>query len=235
MNLDGDLIIHAGMTRTFKTLRARAETAGASRLIVWDPKGRWAELDRCAAVFTRRQLLDLVNATGTGPARIAFVSHDRQDFPYWCSVAFWWGRWAAEYGIRTVAVAEDTATYTGSQKAPEGVHELLSMGLEFGLSVYMLTTALAESEKTSIRNRTLLRVGQCDRDPDADLACKELKIPRAEIDLLKPLEFIERDRRAGTLKKFVPAWRGANPPRNPRWREVPLAWVAEKPPTPPAK
>jgi hypothetical protein len=218
LNLDGDMIYHAGASRTFKTVRARVDLKDARRLLVWDPKGRWAQTDRCTAVSTRHDLLRRLRSNPTGPARLAFVAFAKDDFDFWGAAAFWWGRAAGEKGIRTNVLAEEIANVTSPQKAPQGFHQLISQGLEFGITIHVITQSPMESEKTSFRNRTLLRVGQCERDDDAAYLARELRVPREKVDALKPLEYIERDRRTGITKKF-----SARKTRGlPIWNEVPL-------------
>jgi hypothetical protein len=215
---DGSLIVHVGASRTYKTLLARQQTRERKRLIVWDPKGKWVEQERCTAVLTVHDLVRKLRATGSGPLRVALVNTQRQCFGPWAEAAFWWTRWGAEQGTTTTGVAEEIANVTSSQKAPDGFHLYLSQGLEFGGDIYVITQSPTESEKTSIRNRTILRVGQCERADDAAYMAKELRIDQAKVDELQQLEFIERNRVTGTIKKF----RGKGPRSNPKWNEVPL-------------
>lgn len=223
MNLDGDLIFHAGITRSGKTLKARQEVDQAKRLLVWDPKGKWAQLDRCSLVTDRVELVKLIRAVGAGPARIAFKALTRDDFDFWAETAFAWGCWGAQYDTRTNIVAEEIANVTSPNKAPIGFHRLISQGLEFGMTIHVLTQAPAESEKTSFRNRTLLRVFQVDREPDAAAMARELRVDKSQIDALKPLEYLERDRRTGILTKYTaPIKKSADnrPGSYPKWTEV---------------
>lgn len=213
---DGKLIVVTGRTRSGKTLSTRRATAQETRLLVWDPKGKWAELDHCRALYTRQELFELAGAGAAG--RFAFIGQDRATFNFWAEAAYWWGRVAALRGARSVIVAEELSAFTSAGKAPAGWHLLLTQGLEFGLDIWCLVQRPAESDKTCIGNATRLKCFAMTRALDCAYMARELDCDAAEIQALRPLEFIERDMVSGartrgkigdTLRKFGRAGAGA--------------------------
>lgn len=220
---DGKLTVVAGRTRSGKTLSTRQATAREARLLVFDPKGKWAELDRCRALYTRQELFALAR-TGA-PGRFAFISQSRADFDFWAEAAYWWGRVGALKGARSVIVAEELSAFTSSGKAPPGWHLLLTQGLEFGLDVWCLVQRPAESDKTCIGNATRLRCFAMTRALDCAYMARELDCAAGDVQGLGPLEFIERDMVSGerTRGKIATGLR-----RNPRAR-------TERPPDSPRR
>lgn len=168
---------------------------------MFDPKGKWAELDRCRALFTRRELYDVIRAGASG--RFAFISPRRADFGYWADCAYWWTRLGALHGLRSVIVAEELSAFTNAGKAPQGWHLAVTQGLEFALDIWALVQRPAESDKTCIGNATRLRAFAMTRAADCAYIARELDCPAREVAALAPLHYLQRDMVSGVLSRGV--------------------------------
>jgi DNA helicase HerA-like ATPase len=100
-----------------------------------------------------------------------------------------------------VAVAEETADVTNPGKAPPGWGELVRRGRKREITLYAITQRPAESDKTAFTNASMLHVGNLNRYQDRVYISRELDCAETEIAALKPLDWIERDRRTGVLRK----------------------------------
>lgn len=169
------------------------------RLLVFDPKGKWAELDHCRAILSRAELFKV--ARQGLPGRFAFISQSRADFGYWAEACYWWGRVAKFNGDRSVVVAEELSAFTSPGKAPTGWHLLLTQGLEFSIDIWALVQRPAESDKTCIGNATKLRAFAMTRAADCEYLARELDCEAREISALKPLAYIERDMLSGRTSR----------------------------------
>lgn len=197
--MDGRLTVVTGRTRSGKTLSTRQAVKAERRLLVFDPKGKWAELDRCRALLSRAELFKVARQGLAG--RFAFISQTRADFGYWAEACYWWGRVGNIKGARSVAVAEELSAFTTPGKAPGGWHLLLTQGLEFSIDVWALVQRPAESDKTCIGNATRLRAFAMTRAADCEYLARELDCDADEIGRLKPLSYIERDMLTGRLSR----------------------------------
>ena len=170
-----------------------------ARLLVFDPKGKWAELDRCRAIHSRRELYEIAQAGLRG--RFAFVSANVADFNFWARAAYWWGYISKLHGQRSVVVAEELSAFTHPGKAPPGWHLLVTQGLEFEIDIWSLMQRPAESDKTCLGNATRLRVFALTRFQDCRYIANELDCDPAEISRLPPLHYVERDMLTGKLSR----------------------------------
>lgn len=184
------------MSRSGKTASASRSAASAKRVVAWDPQGDWLKfgLTQCATV---RELALELSAHTTSPARLAFVGGRLRgdDFSKFCRAAFAWGRLA-----RCVVVVEELSWVTHPGKAPDGWLELVTGGLKYGIDIVSITQRPAESDKTALSQATVIRCFQMERADDVRYMAKELRVDVARVDALKRLEYLEKDRRAGTLK-----------------------------------
>lgn len=197
--MDGKLTVVTGRTRSGKTLSTRLALKKERRLLVFDPKGKWAELDHCTPILSRRELLKI--ARGGLSGRFAYISQDRGDFGYWAEACYWWARVLDTRHARSVVVAEELSAFTTPGKAPQGWHLLLTQGLEFAADIWALVQRPAESDKTCIGNATRLRAFAMTRAADCAYIARELDCEANEIAALKPLSYIERDMITGGLTR----------------------------------
>lgn len=197
--MDGKLTVVTGRTRSGKTLSTRLAVKAERRLLVFDPKGKWAELDRCQPILSRAELLKIARRGLAG--RFAFISQSRADFGFWAEACYWWARVAQVKGARSVVVAEELSAFTTPGKAPAGWHLLLTQGLEFATDIWALVQRPAESDKTCIGNATRLRAFAMTRAADCAYLARELDCEPGEIARLKPLSYVERDMLTGRLTR----------------------------------
>ncbi len=143
---------------------------------------------------------DLISA-GTGPIRSVLVSPYRCDFGAWALACYASGHWGALREISTTVVAEETAAVTHPGKAPPGWHRLLSQGLEHGIDIYAITQAPAESDKTAMRNASVIRSFALRLPADRAYMSAYLGVDADELGALPPLHYIERDMNTGAITR----------------------------------
>jgi len=130
-------------------------------------------------------------------ARLAFKAPlmTRDAFDAFCRLAWVWVRVA-----RGTLIIEELAHVTSPGKAPPAWHEIVSAGLRYGPRLIAITQRPAESDKTCMGNATLLHCHQLARADDERYMARELKCPEQQIADLRPLQYLERDRRTGKLR-----------------------------------
>lgn len=190
--LDACICVACGGSGSGKSAWIKQQVRKYRRAVVWDISDEYS-----AAGFHRVQgLPGLARAllkAGAGPGRYAYVPAGPDDFEGFCRAAFAWRRCAV--------IVEELANVTTPGKAPWGWHRIVSMGRKYGLHVYAATQRPAESDKTVIGNATLLHVGRMTRATDRAYMARELDIDRAMLDVLKPLEFVEKDMAKGRVTR----------------------------------
>jgi hypothetical protein len=136
-------------------------------------------------VTNRRDLLTAVRGAKTKPFKIRYVPQivTPDEFSFWCEVAFIAGN--------LTAVAEETADVTSPSKAPPGWGKVIRRGRHQRLIVYGITQRPAESDKTIIGNSTLIHCCKLKRVEDRKYMAREMGVEFAEVDSLKPLEWLE--------------------------------------------
>ncbi|MGA9853417.1 MAG: hypothetical protein WBR15_10880 [Gammaproteobacteria bacterium] len=186
------MTVVVGRTRSGKTLSTRLEVKDAPRVLVWDIEGVWQGFRSFTSL---KSLLSAIRRDPRGPARWAYSSGERDDFPMWAKLAYWWGRG----GGGGIVIAEEIAFTTSPGKAPPGWHQLLAQGLKWNISIYALTQRPAESDKTCLGNATRIRCFALTRAQDRDYMARQLDCAPERLARLKPLEYLERDMLTGVL------------------------------------
>lgn len=197
-NTDGTLHVVTGASRSGKTSWIAKRVQRARRLFVWDTVGEWAEKFNCHPVWSFDVLADAVKPRAPAQ-RIAFQPiagvFDVQ-FEGFCQLAYIAMR--AHPGQITVIV-EELADVTSPGKAPPAWGAIVRRGLRYGPELYAVTQRPSESDKTVMGNASIFHCHSMARADDARYMAKEMRIEQAKIDALRPLQFIERDRRNGSL------------------------------------
>lgn len=134
-----------------------------------------------------------------GAIRVVMVSPYREDFQAWCDVCYASGHWSALGLVPTVVVADEIAGVTHPGKAPTGWHRLLSQGMEWGISVIAITQSPTESDKTAMRNASVIRSFALRLPTDCDAMARYIGCEAAELATLAPLHYIERDMSSGAV------------------------------------
>ena len=192
---DGRVIYVVGFTGSGKTTWVRNEVRRARRLLVWDGKEEWGERDRCRVVTSPHELRALV--LHRGPMRIAYrVPVTRANFDVFCRLAWVWCR----FDVGTLVV-EELADVTTPAKAPIAWGEIVRKSRGTGAMVYALTQRPQEVDKTAQGNAAVFHVGMMPDEQDQKYVAKRLLgVPVEQVARLAPMEYIERDVRAQTIR-----------------------------------
>lgn len=197
-NTDGTLHVVTGASRSGKTSWIAKRVQRARRLFVWDTVGEWAEKFHCEPVWSFDVLADAVKPRAR-PRRIAWQPMggilDVQ-FEGFCQLTYIAMR--AHPGEVTLII-EELADVTHPGKAPPAWGVIVRRGLRYGPQLYGVTQRPTESDKTIMGNASIFHCHSMARADDARYMAKEMRIDQARIDALKPLQYIERDRRSGGL------------------------------------
>ena len=176
------IVLVAGSSGSGKSAWTKKQITRAARLIVWDIEGEYS--DTIKGIKTINKISDLARELKkTVRGKFAFVGN-KGDFDAFCRCVFAWGD--------CVCVVEELAGVTTPAKAPDAWHTLVSRGRKYGIEIFAITQRPAESDKTIFGNATVIHVGRLTRGSDRAYMAREMDLPQAELDALKPLEWIER-------------------------------------------
>lgn len=191
---DGRLIILAGASRSGKTAWAAKHYGKASRALAWDPEDQWAKLRG----WTRHTAAHTFAAAALqpGPGRHAYVPGPLVPMPaafdFVCQCMFT----AVDRHGATVCIGEELADVTNPAKAPTHWGLLLRRGLKRGATILAISQRWAEADKTALGNASQFVIFRQSSADDVKYISRKTRVPAAEIDALKPLEFVTYD--AGT-------------------------------------
>jgi hypothetical protein len=196
---DGRLIVLAGASRSGKTAYAVKHYGSATRALAWDPEDQWAKLPG----WTRHTNASTFAAAAMQPGagRHAFVPGPmipmQTAFDFVCQCMFA----AVDRHGATVCIAEELADVTNPAKAPTHWGLLLRRGLKRGAIVLAISQRWAESDKTALGNASCFVIFRQSSADDVKYLARKTRVPAAEIDSLKPLEFVIYDAAAQTHKR----------------------------------
>lgn len=187
--VDGRLYVIAGASRSGKTWWTSKEVKKSRRVFAWDPEDQWAQLPGWRKVTTKAGLVEA--AQRKGAQRIAYVAGGdlKAGFDHWCGCVMYAGRYVEPLDC----ISEELADVTTSSKAPGNWGILLRRGLKRGINIYAISQRWAEADKTAIGNATEYVCFSMGGD-DIDYMARKTRIPVAELEALKPLEFVKIDR-----------------------------------------
>lgn len=199
---DGTLTVVTGASRSGKTAYTVQRVAGERRVLVWDSLGEWGDRFNCRRVKTLVELRALVKP-GAPVARLAYFRPGMAaDFDAFCRLAWVWLRVA-----RGALVVEELASVTTPGKAPAAWGDIVRAGLRYGPNIYALTQRPSESDKTCMGNATVIHAHAMARAGDRRYMAAELDCDPAALAELRPLQWIERDRRSGELRRGAVSFR----------------------------
>lgn len=210
--MNGDIVLVAGASRSGKTrwVQKRLER-WRGPLLVWDPKGEYLHGARCETVAELAAELKRSRRACFVPGRDL-----RQSFAWWCVAA-----WSLRHVAPAVLVVEELADVTPPGRAPGDWGRLLRQGRGLGLTIYAITQSPAESDKTTIRNASLIHCCRLGRAQDRAYMARELDVPQERVDGLRVSrdrgEWIERDE-AGRVRWGRLMFRSGRSISS-RWRE----------------
>ncbi|MGH9483760.1 MAG: hypothetical protein ACRD1F_01780 [Terriglobales bacterium] len=198
--IDGRAVLVAGTTGSGKTVWTMQQTSGARRLLVWDSLGEWTRRGRVAAAPTLAVLGAEVSRYVREPQRVWALGYtgpaSRAHFAIFCRLAWVWLR------VRSgTLVIEELADVTSPGKAPDSWGEICRKGRHYAAQLYAITQRPAESDKTIVGNAASIHTGLMAFPRDRAYMAQCLDVPVAEIAMLKPLEWIERDMRTRALRR----------------------------------
>jgi hypothetical protein len=182
------------IARRLKELRPR-------RLIVWDPRGEYAE--HAEPVGTLPELVRRVSRAGPRGFRVRYVAGPSvklsEAFGLVCTLAFRSGD--------AVFVAEELSDVTSASLAPPAWRQCITQGRHQGLHVIAAAQRPALIDKTLLGNCTYIRCFTLRYREDRAAMARALDVDEARITELvttytegtTTIRFLERDFRAGKL------------------------------------
>lgn len=192
---DGRLVVVAGASRSGKTAYVRKRTAGAVRVIAYDPEDQWAQLRGWRRVTSRAALLDAIQ--GRGALRVAYVPGGAlaAEFDFWAGCVMYAGR----YVEPVAAIAEELADVSSPGKAPGSWGVLVRRGLKRGITIYAISQRWSEADKTAFGNASEYVVFRQSSMDDARYIARKTGIDEAQISALAPLQYIRKDAYSGAI------------------------------------
>ena len=190
----------AGASRSGKTFLTADRISREKNVLVWDTMGEFATSYKCKRVTADTQLRSIA-ARGL-PGRWAFDCRvTPENFDVFCRCAWLWIRVMAHRKQRVVIVVEELADVTPPGKAPPAWGDIIRKSLRFNPYILALTQSPAESDKTVMRNATVLRCHGMQRADDRKAMARELDIDQSVVDALDfdKFQYVERDRRTRKL------------------------------------
>lgn len=174
-------------------LKQHARERRGGRVLVWSPV---EESDRYAGVLgvaACGALHDFLAEVGNGRAVYAPVIPTPSLFDMWCKIVFHEGD--------CLALVDELADVTPIGKAVGWWGALLRKGRHRRISIAAGAQRPAEIDKTIIGNSTRLVVFRLARVTDRRLMADEIGVDRADLDALRPLQFLDCDRLTGSVRR----------------------------------
>lgn len=194
---DGRLVVIGGAARSGKTAWTRKRAGNARRILAWDVEDQWSQLPGWLRVTTRKALLEAIKRPGA--ARIGYVTGgnlaDEFDFAAGCCM------YSSRYVEPTDFIAEELADVTTPAKAPGNWGILLRRGLKRGMNIYAISQRWAEADKTAVGNASEFVLFRQSSADDVRYLSRKTRVPEAELNGLKPLEFVRFDAATGEMER----------------------------------
>jgi hypothetical protein len=183
---DGQLRVVSGASRSGKTAWVEMAVRKAGRVLAWDPEDQWSQLPGWRRVTSRAEMLKLIQSEG--PQKLAFVVGGdlAGAFNFWAGCVMHAGRY---YGP-LVAIAEELADVTTTQKAPGNWGILLRRGLKRGITIYAISQRWAEADKTAMGNATDFIIFRQGTGDDDKYMARKTRVSEQEIADLEQLQFV---------------------------------------------
>ncbi len=199
---DGELVLVTGQSRSGKTYWTAQQVKRERRLLVWDSMAEFAADYHCKPITDLEHFRRIALHAPLGRYSFA-VPVTAKSFDVFCRFTWIWLRTLNRRGLSAAVVVEELADVTPPGKAPEAWGEIVRKSLRFGTRIYALTQSMAESDKTVVRNATVLHCHSLARDTDRRDMARELDVEQALIDGLdfSRFEWLERDRRSRELRR----------------------------------
>lgn len=193
---DGRLVILGGASRSGKTAYARKVAGAVSPAFCFDIEAQWCTLPGWARHDTTASFARAVLA-GCGRHALVPSGDIKGCFDKFCKAVF---RYADVSG-RCVVIAEELADVTSPGKAPPAWGMLVRRGLKRGVTLYAISQRWAEADKTALGNASEFVIFRQSSADDVRYLAKKTRVPGAEIDCLKPLEYVVYDAAKQTYRR----------------------------------
>lgn len=178
---NADITLVSGSAGSGKSAWTKKQIAKETRLAIWDIDDEYSEIRGVKRITKISEFAKaLLNAD---KGKFAFVGN-RDDFDMFCRCVFAWSD--------CTCVTEELSGVTSPGKAPDGWGELVRRGRKYGIKIIAVTQRPSESDKTIVGNASCIHVGRLARAQDRKYMANEMDVPQADLDALKPLEFIEK-------------------------------------------
>lgn len=175
------------------TFIKRTLSRGHTRLLIWDPmreyEGQGVEslADLLAALKAKK--FRLVFRPSADPAQRG------KQFDLVCRAALAAGNLSL--------VVEELRFVTTPSRAPLGWAQACLTGRHRGLKVYGISQRPASIDKDFLGNCTSIRTGRLAYPEDVKAVCKVMGVPSSKVEVLRPLEWLEKDMATGKLTSGV--------------------------------
>lgn len=177
-----------GSTGAGKSTYVKNAISEDKRLLVFDPDDEYGDIKGINTFYDGQQLFAAVQAHKTTPFKARLVQNGQAAFELINMLAFAW--------TNCTVIAEEIADVTRVGKAPPMWGQLLRRGRKRAIKIYMTTQRPSEADKTALTQATVVRTGQLGRHADREALARDMDIPIALMDKLRPLDFIEAHRNA---------------------------------------
>lgn len=151
------------------------------RMLAWDPDGEYLDIPGVQPVYTRADLLQIVE--DNVPGKYSYIAPVSQaEFEYW------------SIGVMRYrdcdAVAEEIIAVTSPGKAPHQFGQLVTQGSKRGIRLFVTTQFPAESSKTILRNSRFVICFRMGSEIEYDYMAKRMGV---DINLLKGLKTVDKE------------------------------------------
>lgn len=182
-----EIVIGASGSGKSSYIKQHPEVRDAQRLLIWDPDHEY----RVTHTARREQLRAACAKAGFGPLRLAFspAAPTREDFDFFCSVAFAMGHAAAPL----VVIVEELADVTGSGKASDSWGALVRRARKYGVKLICASQRPQEIDKTVFSQCGTHWCGVLRTPRDRVAMAGVLGVTPADLESIKPLEYFLKD------------------------------------------
>lgn len=186
-----DVVMFLGLPETGKSSEAKRLVEGEARLVVWDPNDEY-RAERCRRITGLRELGQAMIAAGSGPARLAYVTSDFDEFGLVCQLVRSWAEPGRPDRAPCCLVVEELGDVVPPGKAPRWWGITTRAGRHRGIRVRAVGHSPREVDKTALKMATSWRIHALGSDGDRRyLASEILLIEPGALEGLAPFEFVE--------------------------------------------
>lgn len=197
MSDDGRLVVVGGASRSGKTAFVKRAILKVPRVFAWDCEDQFSALRGWHRVASRAALLEA--AKRPGRAKVAYVPAGdlSAEFEFFASCCMYAGRFVEPLTV----IAEELADVSTPAKAPGAWGVLVRRGLKRGITIYAISQRWSEADKTAFGNASDYVIFRQSSADDVRYIARKTRIDEAEINALKPLQFVHLDAYTQEVKR----------------------------------